>query len=752
MKRFFSLLLSVVLLFSMVAILPVAAEDVGCLHTDASLVNKTYIPGGVVLSEYECTCGEAWTEDEQGTIYTSVTTGCEMCRSETVWTATDGSGKTYSQETVAEKWINVPADGETKNVTSAGLCQTCFTLVWAPVQGLNNTSTNRTLSAATYNGTTGTAPAWSIDAQGIAAPKGGKIVVSTGMGTDVSSPYILSFDLNVTDIMKGNATSSTYYPLVSWVVTSSSTVAKRLLCIGATGTEASTVYLTLGDDYTFANGEANAICYLTKSEWYSIQVAVDPVSGSYWVYVNGEFVGADKNGVALTDANKTSVTKTQFEFGQGTVAGPYNFGYNIKNMDLDVTDAMGVYTDVAANELIKIGYDHSSLTGTDFDQNSGVANYLGTRNATFGNRTIVTDGKNTYGFYNTTSGQDYRFSLSTVSGSTSSDETVISPFSNKRYEIKLDFAISADNVYNSGGVNPYIIRLMKYHDNVKTGLVEYVYNNGYAYSANGSVLFAADGVTYLTPKREFVDGVPQADVENGLDATSELRVVVDEDAGTYSIYVDGKPAYFYVGKIGESEFKAFIDQPMPADWVTYLEGLGWEQNGQTFGDVSYSMLSELGAGPIGRENIRVLQNIRTFAIKELTVTLVPDSAIELVGVQEKVDETFDVRFVFGVDDIYASSVNFKVEAFYNDVYQGVQYVEINAVYNALNAGTGQLYSYECPEGNYLTAFRVFGMERTGANDIYQFVVTPFYEGQDPAAQTSYTIIYNGAGECLSNGK
>ena len=76
MKRFFSLLLSVVMLFSMVAILPVAAEDVACLHTDASVVNKTYITGGVVLSDYECTCGETWTEDEQGTTYTSVTTGC----------------------------------------------------------------------------------------------------------------------------------------------------------------------------------------------------------------------------------------------------------------------------------------------------------------------------------------------------------------------------------------------------------------------------------------------------------------------------------------------------------------------------------------------------------------------------------------------------------------------------------------------------------------------------------------------------
>ena len=761
MKRFFSLLLSVVMLFSMVAILPVAAEDVGCLHTDASVVNKTYITGGVVLSDYECTCGETWTEDEQGTTYTSVTTGCPglMCRYETVWTATDGSGKTYSLEKLTEQWVDdatSKATGEAKNVTSAGCCQTCGKSVWMPTYGVQvNTSTSTDFYAATdASGTRTVKPKWDFATGGIKAAEGGKFLVVTGMGANVTSPYIFSFDLNVTDIMAGKntATSMQYYPLASWLVTSTSE--KRFLSMGATGTDASQVYLTLGTDYTFANGTANAICYLTKGEWYTVQIAVDPVSGTYWVYVNGEFVGMDKDGAKITDSDKTGATATKFQFGQATVTGPYNFGYSIKNMDLDVTDAMGIYTEVSANELIKIGYDYSSLTGTDFDQNAGRENYFGTRNPVFGtDLTIKTVDSETYGSYSipnstSTANKYYDFSMSTVSGSTVSDATVVSPFSGRRYEIKMDFAIAKDNYFNgTPGVNTNIIRLMKYGETVKSCLVTYNQTNGYAYMANGKPLYAIDGETFLTPRREFVDGVPQA--TETLAATSELRVVVDEDKGLYSVYVDSNPAYFYDGDV----LKPFLDQPMPSEWVDALTAKGWVQGDQTFGDITYGTVSGLGLAGSGREYIRILQGLRKFAIKELTVSLIPDDAIELVGVQERVDElTFDVRFVAGVDDLYTSGIGFKVEAFYNGEYRGVQYVDTNVVYEAINEDGGKLNAHECPEGQYLTAFKIIGIERTGISNVYQFVVTPFYKDRPDAVQDSYTVAYNGEGQCLSNGK
>ncbi|MBR4873648.1 MAG: hypothetical protein IKV00_07410, partial [Clostridia bacterium] len=742
------------MLLSVVVTFPAMAAD-ACDHADATIVNRVYLTGGIVLSDYECACGATWTADADGTTYTSVTTGCATCRSETVWTATDGSGKTYSLEKIAEEWIDdaaAKATGKTKNVTGAGLCSSCFTSVWMPSWGTQvNTSTSADFSATTGESVK---PVWDVTTQGIKAARGGKFSCITGMGTDVSTPFIFSFDLNVSDIIAGTGTSKSHYPLVWWGVVSGSSASLALLRMGATGTDASSVYLTLGSDYSFANGEKDAICYLTRGEWYKIEIAVDPTCGSYWVFVNGEFVGMDNGGATFTAAQKTGITKTIIQFGQGGNTVPYYYGYGVKNMDIDVTDATGIYTKLAAKELIKIGYDYSSLTAADFDVNGGISNLLGTRNAIFASdRTIVKSGNESYGFYNiststSTSGKAYDFSMSTVSGSTVSNATVVSPFSDGKYEIKMDFAIASDNYYNGGNVNANVIRLMKYGDNIKSCLVTYNPNNGYAYMANGKPLYAADGETFLTPRRAFVDGVPQA--TETLGATSELRVIVDEDAGLYSIYVDGNPAYFYNEN---KQITAFIDQPMPAEWADYLIEKGWEQGNQTFGDITYDLVKGYGAAGSGREYIRILQGIRKFAIKELTVTLIPDEAIELVGVQENVDETsFDVRFVVGVDDIYSSKLNFKVDAFYNGVYQGTQHVDTDVAYAAVNAGSGKLYAYDCPEGNYLAAFKIVGMERTGVTNSYQFIVTPYYEGQNPAEQISYTVIYNGEGACMSNGK
>ena len=144
-----------------------------------------------------------------------------------------------------------------------------------------------------------------------------------------------------------------------------------------------------------------------------------------------------------------------------------------------------------------------------------------------------------------------------------------------------------------------------------------------------------------------------------------------------------------------------------------------------------------------------------FYLKNVSVSLIRDGLVEMIGVQEKVDErSFDLRFVAGIDNLYVEAVSFKVDAWYNGVYQGTQNVSVNVVYASINAGSDSLHAYECAEGAYLAAFKVTGMERTGASNRYKLVVTSsvVLSGGGIVRGESFTVVYDGEGRYLGNDK
>ena len=238
------------------------------------------------------------------------------------------------------------------------------------------------------------------------------------------------------------------------------------------------------------------------------------------------------------------------------------------------------------------------------------------------------------------------------------------------------------------------------------------YNSDGTYAAHTGNLYDKDG-NQLSFVRTVTEGVPES--------TSDLRVVVDEANGTYSVYVDGTVAYFRNG----SRFDPFVDRPL--------------SGAKTFTDsTAYAY-----------DYLRLFGGKLPAILKEASVTLIADSDIEFIGSQSRNSDygaasgTFDLRFAFGVDDLYVSDAGFRVVAYKNGNEVGTQNVPLTAVYKSLKAADSALHAYTCPEGEYLAAFKIVGIEETTVEDNYTFEITPYANGAD---QETYTVAYNGMGQ------
>lgn len=606
--------------------------------------------------------------------------------------------------------------------STTGKCSKCGKYDWITC----NVEGDVTRGASTTNNSTITtaSPSYNAKTGRLEAPTGGAVTLTPDLisGSDYSAlyaPLTVSFDLTINDILLNDESKLAPFPLLHLIGNDGSGTTEELLALGALDDEDETVevmFFEMND--RAATGtygwdgciERSSIYTLKTGETYNFFLLIDPVSLRESVYINGEYAGS-----AVLNHIATSLTREyRLRFGQGTIQGPYFFNYSLDNVDADIhTTIADAYAAIPTNQIFTLSYDHWQ-TGHNISGNRPVL-FQGTH-AFFGSGenmvpnayTVAEDGSVYAAMSN--SGAVRKLALSTTSGSTRFD------LSDKKYEIRVNFALSdAETLPASGD----LVRVYSATDpSVRWALVSY--NADGTYAAHGGALRAKDG-TKLTFVRSTVNGIPES--------TSDLRIIVDAKKGTYSIYVDGEVAYWN----NAGKYLPFVDRPL--------------SEAKTFTDdnnLVYDYLQLFAKNA----NASITKGIPAI-LKEASITLIPDSDIEFIGSQARTSDngaaagTFDLRFAFGIDDLYVGDAGFRVTAYKNGAEVGTQTVPLTTVYKTLNAAGGNLYAYECTEGEYLAAFKIIGIEETTATDNYTFEITPYANGED---QDTYTVTYNGLGQ------
>ena len=396
-------------------------------------------------------------------------------------------------------------------------------------------------------------------------------------------------------------------------------------------------------------------------------------------------------------------------FGKSTLSTsyPHFFNYTLDNVSANVYNTISnAYAALPVNQIFSLSYDRwqtgHTVSNTDKDyrptHGNGTSTYIGSFEYFFPNSSAPAGDGSVYATLG--SGNALRrISLSTTSNGNTFD------LSGKKYEIRVNFALDETASSKAGD----IVRLYRGDNRWKL-----VYSNSSGeLEAHKKALYDKDG-----NKLSFV-----TTVTNGVPASvTDLRVVVDEANGTYSIYVNGEPAYYKNG----NHFDPFVDFPLN-------EALTVTDNNAIVCDC-LRLFASFGS------NVAVL--------KDVSVTLIRDSEIEYIGSQSRdadhgaEEGTFDLRFAFGVDDIYQTGF-FRVDAYENGNFTGTEDVSLLTVYKSLNAAGGDLYAYRCPEGEYLAAFKITGIESATEDTNYTFVITPVINGED---QETTTVAYNGLGQ------
>ncbi|MBR4873216.1 MAG: hypothetical protein IKV00_05195, partial [Clostridia bacterium] len=502
---------------------------------------------------------------------------------------------------------------------------------------------------------------------------------------------------------------------------------------------------------------------ITEGEWFNVAVTVIPDSANnaqLLLYINGELVAMRPQALVFQadwQSVRIGAVNTRFIRSKN----------NYDNISIRVHETIAeAYKDVS-NDRISFAFDR--FQSTVLDPNYG-GSYFGSafspsamRVGAYSNTLdpsldiLNTEKHGAYAYFSDTSiatSDCLQFSMTTKVGGTTADTGVKHQVvSDYKYEAKTSIAVDRNNPLNVD-----MIRLSKYTDTFAKVVLLKLDTAGFV--ANGQALYTINGER-LSPYTTVTNGVPEA--------FTDVRVVVDEIANRYSVYVNGKVAYY---KSGDA-YVPFYNMSMPspettnigytnADKAEYATLNVDKTKYHTYTDEYFQELIKNGAVSkytYACEYIRFFQGWNNFYLKDVTVSAIPDSDVEWIGVQERVDTAnnlFDVRFVAAIDDIYVPNIGFRVEAFMNGESRGTEDIIVDYAYDAIQAGDGYVHAYECLEGEYLTAFRVVGIDLTNdASDVYTFKVTPYTADEDGTRLSvgeTRTFKYNGQGVCVDNGR
>ena len=586
---------------------------------------------------------------------------------------------------------------------ATGKCTACGEYEW--ISWSYNANPAFTKSNTSNTAITTDAPYFDANTGRVEAPTGGTVTVRTDLveGSEYAklyAPFSVSFDFTVNKVLLNNASNSAPFPLLNLAGNSAGATTVEILSLGATGEGAQTVevmFQNMPDRGASSKGVKFSSIYTMKvGETYSFFVMIDPVALNAKVYVNGEYAGA-----CSLDGTKVASELTEeykFRFGQETVKSPYFFDYSLDNLDATLySDMADAIADVPTNKLFSLRYDRWQAGYGDAKPTLAKEPIVGNVFGAFQNLLPSATAEG-YGTLSSNTTMRREIAISSTYGDTKFDLV------GKKYEILVDFAIATANAPTN---KSSIVRVYHASTGVQWELVSY---EGSQYMADNRLLVDVNG-NPLTFVREVTANVPAS--------TSELCVVVDEAQKTYSVFVDKTVAYYEDGDVR----KAFANMPLPANYTDSKAG-------------DYDFL-------------RMFAGLGNAIVKEISVSLIPDSDIEFIGSQSRnsgygaASGTFDLRFAFGVDDLYVSDAGFRVVAYKNGNEVGTQNVPLTAVYKSLKAADSALHAYTCPEGEYLAAFKIVGIEKTTVEDNYTFEITPYANGAD---QETYTAAYNGMGQ------
>jgi hypothetical protein len=131
--------------------------------------------------------------------------------------------------------------------------------------------------------------------------------------------------------------------------------------------------------------------------------------------------------------------------------------------------------------------------------------------------------------------------------------------------------------------------------------------------------------------------------------------------------------------------------------------------------------------------IRFFQATYDFIVESVEINKIRDSRIEYIGSQVKkasesqFETSFDLRFVFGVDDTYVDGLYYNVTGEINNDGEGeIISTDIDSnVYSSIVADGETINAYRYYEGNYFSVFKIEGVEVTDADNVYTFTISPY---------------------------
>ncbi len=606
----------------------------------------------------------------------------------------------------------------------------------------------------------------------------------------LDTPYTVSFDYMVGEGGKFVATNSTdtyYLSLVSLITEGTAIKYGSMVRVGAQDTDSDgsldKYFLVMNKGYSEAD-DSSAVYYLTPGEWIRVSVAVHPRDKSVYLYVNDELVG-----MAIRDAYQlgSGITKSSIRIGDSYRR--FVFPWAVKDVEVDVTPKSLLET-TASGEIFHMDFGKSLAVNPGIAANNnpilgGTATNWSMSYEGVTGFTTYRDSGDTEGYSHVTvnpaavqGGATNLFNLST--SATLSDGSFINLLEGKKYSIEISYALNKDktslsekeieaiehynanneanatdystsfNFYNS--LTPVVIRLSKYTDGNACRLFDNTKNGLRIHTASGTL-----NAYYKNGTRP--NGYSSFD-ENGKPKNGFLNVkaVVDEATNTYTAYANGELLYY----------KDANDNLIPA--VNVAMKVTASSASLVYGDSTwdgfYSSIPRAKAdgtthsgGLKNTSYIRFLQSAYDFSVQDIKVEKL-DKGVELVGSQVKKhndSESFDVRFVFGVDDIYVHNIEYDIKASSTDGDVGeIKTVDSKStVYRSIVADGKAVNAYKYDQGKYFSVFAVEDVPLSDENVTYIFEVTPYITAYNPLSgkiervllggAAKYTVKYDGNG-------
>lgn len=252
----------------------------------------------------------------------------------------------------------------------------------------------------------------------------------------------------------------------------------------------------------------------------------------------------------------------------------------------------------------------------------------------------------------------------------------------------------------------------------------------YVLGTSREIVFNRNGFTYNLTDRNG-NKLYAENVTDDATKFTKVSVIVDEEAGNYSVYVNGNVAYYNYGGDIVTATEIDIDKTKIFDPKATLPTM-------------VSTISLLNM-PTSTASNAFLD------IKSANMYILRDGVAPYVkATQSKINESnenkFDVRFIASIDALYGSEVGFDIDTVTEKGAAPTRIKSSNIVYSSIKAtdpdtNLERPFTAEEFDGTYLVVISITGIDLKGGD--VEFTVHPFtIMGDSKIYSESYTVTYN----------